>query len=54
MSYSSRRLADEPTSRFSDLTGTDYSQGAVDLAQKLAARDGFSNIKFLVCYSFVI
>ncbi|KAF7827431.1 EEF1A lysine methyltransferase 2 [Senna tora] len=33
---------------FSNLTGTDYSEGAVNLAQNLAARDGFSNIKFLV------
>lgn len=34
--------------RFSDLTGTDYSEGAVDLAQSLADRDGFTNVKFLV------
>ncbi|KAF5737843.1 methyltransferase-like protein 10-like [Tripterygium wilfordii] len=33
---------------FSDLTGTDYSEGAIDLARNLADRDGFSNIKFLV------
>ncbi|KAK7394187.1 hypothetical protein VNO78_14708 [Psophocarpus tetragonolobus] len=33
---------------FSDLTGTDYSERAVSLAQSLANRDGFSNIKFLV------
>lgn len=33
---------------FADLTGTDYSQAAIDLAQKLAARDGFSYIKFLI------
>ncbi|QCE12909.1 EEF1A lysine methyltransferase 2 [Vigna unguiculata] len=33
---------------FSDLTGTDYSERAVNLAQSLADRDGFSNIKFLV------
>ncbi|XP_016490507.1 uncharacterized protein LOC107810267 [Nicotiana tabacum] len=33
---------------FSDLTGTDYSEGAVDLAQSLADRDGFTNVKFLV------
>ncbi|KAJ7975791.1 Protein-lysine N-methyltransferase [Quillaja saponaria] len=33
---------------FSDLTGTDYSDGAINLAQSLAHRDGFSNIKFLV------
>ncbi|KAL3527000.1 hypothetical protein ACH5RR_011656 [Cinchona calisaya] len=32
---------------FSDLTGTDYSEGAIDLARSLADRDGFSNIKFL-------
>ena len=35
--------------RFSDLTGTDYSEGAISLAQHLASRNGFSNIKFLVC-----
>ncbi|KAG5528065.1 hypothetical protein RHGRI_028862 [Rhododendron griersonianum] len=34
--------------RFNDLTGTDYSEGAVDLARSLADRDGFTNIKFLV------
>ncbi|KAG5528062.1 hypothetical protein RHGRI_028860 [Rhododendron griersonianum] len=33
---------------FNDLTGTDYSEGAVDLARSLADRDGFTNIKFLV------
>ncbi|XP_027074649.1 uncharacterized protein [Coffea arabica] len=33
---------------FSDLTGTDYSEGAIDLARSLAHRDGFTNIKFLV------
>lgn len=33
---------------FSDLTGTDYSEGAISLAKSLADRDGFSNIKFLV------
>lgn len=33
---------------FSDLTGTDYSEGAIDLARSLADRDGFSNLKFLV------
>lgn len=33
---------------FSDLTGTDYSEGAIDLARSLADRDGFTNIKFLV------
>ncbi|KAI4346946.1 hypothetical protein L6164_007808 [Bauhinia variegata] len=33
---------------FSDLTGTDYSEGAINLAQRIANRDGFSNIKFLV------
>ncbi|MED6181681.1 hypothetical protein PIB30_021610 [Stylosanthes scabra] len=33
---------------FSDLTGTDYSEGAISLAQSLANRDGFSDIKFLV------
>lgn len=34
--------------RFSDLTGSDYSEGAIQLAQNLADRDGFPNIKFLV------
>lgn len=33
---------------FTDLTGTDYSGGAVDLARSLADRDGFTNLKFLV------
>ncbi|XVF81884.1 hypothetical protein PTKIN_Ptkin15bG0191700 [Pterospermum kingtungense] len=33
---------------FTDLTGTDYSEGAIDLARSLADRGGFSNIKFLV------
>ncbi|KAM3331980.1 hypothetical protein ACQJBY_027689 [Aegilops geniculata] len=33
---------------FSDLTGTDYSEGAIELARNLAARDGFATISFLV------
>ncbi|XP_058087346.1 uncharacterized protein LOC131234463 [Magnolia sinica] len=33
---------------FSDLTGTDYSEAAIDLARNLAARDGFTSINFLV------
>ncbi|XP_022143402.1 EEF1A lysine methyltransferase 2 [Momordica charantia] len=33
---------------FSNLTGTDYSEGAINLARSLAERDGFSNINFLV------
>jgi SAM-dependent methyltransferase len=33
---------------FTDLTGTDYSEGAIDLARGLANRDGFTYIKFLV------
>lgn len=33
---------------FSDLTGIDYSEGAISLAQNLAERDGFSKIRFLV------
>ncbi|XP_050230039.1 uncharacterized protein LOC126679142 [Mercurialis annua] len=33
---------------FSDLTGADYSERAIDLARKLADRDGFPNINFLV------
>uniref|UniRef100_M8CAB1 Methyltransferase-like protein 10 n=1 Tax=Aegilops tauschii TaxID=37682 RepID=M8CAB1_AEGTA len=32
---------------FSDLTGTDYSEGAIELARNLAARDGFTTISFL-------
>lgn len=37
-----------PGFRFTDLTGTDYSEGAIDLAQSLANRDGFTNLNFLV------
>ncbi|CAA6665431.1 unnamed protein product [Spirodela intermedia] len=33
---------------FTDLTGTDYSEGAIDLAQSLATRAGFSSINFVV------
>lgn len=33
---------------FSDLTGTDYSEGAIELARSIAIRDGFPNINFLV------
>ncbi|XP_028549575.1 EEF1A lysine methyltransferase 2 isoform X2 [Dendrobium catenatum] len=33
---------------FSDLTGTDYSEGAIELSRNLAVRNGFSHIKFLV------
>ncbi|KAG1368089.1 EEF1A lysine methyltransferase 2 [Cocos nucifera] len=33
---------------FSDLTGTDYSEGAIRLARNLAIRDGFPQISFLV------
>ncbi|XP_010924016.1 uncharacterized protein [Elaeis guineensis] len=33
---------------FSDLMGTDYSEGAIDLARNLAIRDGFPHINFLV------
>ena len=40
--------------RFSDLTGTDYSERAISLAQSLANRDGFSNVKFLVCSNFSV
>ena len=40
--------------RFSHLTGTDYSEGAVQLARSLADRDGFANINFLVGLNFEI
>ncbi|XP_008800933.2 EEF1A lysine methyltransferase 2 isoform X2 [Phoenix dactylifera] len=33
---------------FSDLMGTDYSEGAISLARNLAIRDGFPQINFLV------
>ncbi|WVZ69251.1 hypothetical protein U9M48_018065 [Paspalum notatum var. saurae] len=33
---------------FTDLTGVDYSEGAIELARNLAARDGFAAINFLV------
>ncbi|CAM8927318.1 unnamed protein product [Rhodiola kirilowii] len=33
---------------FTDLTGTDYVEGAVELARRLADRAGFAHIKFLV------
>ncbi|KAJ3670719.1 hypothetical protein LUZ60_008145 [Juncus effusus] len=33
---------------FMDLTGTDYSEDAIELARNLATRDGFSNINYLV------
>lgn len=33
---------------FSDLTGIDYSEGAIDLARNLAESNGFANINFLV------
>lgn len=33
---------------FTDLTGIDYSEGAIELARNLAARDGFATINFLV------
>lgn len=33
---------------FYDLTGIDYSEGAIDLARNLANRDGFPDIRFLV------
>ncbi|KAK1301448.1 hypothetical protein QJS10_CPB12g00309 [Acorus calamus] len=33
---------------FSHLTGTDYSEGAIDLARNLAVRDGLTSITFLV------
>ncbi|XP_031260698.1 EEF1A lysine methyltransferase 2-like [Pistacia vera] len=33
---------------FTDLTGVDYSEDAINLAQSISNRDGFSNINFLV------
>ncbi|CAN8275829.1 unnamed protein product [Cochlearia groenlandica] len=33
---------------FTDLTGTDYSEGAVELAQHLSQRDGYPSIRFMV------
>ncbi|KAL6626619.1 hypothetical protein ACP70R_030345 [Stipagrostis hirtigluma subsp. patula] len=33
---------------FTDLTGIDYSEGAIELARNLAIHDGFENINFLV------
>ncbi|XVE78671.1 hypothetical protein DITRI_Ditri13aG0165500 [Diplodiscus trichospermus] len=41
-------LQDLAKQGFTDLTGTDYSEGAIDLARSLADRGGFSSIKFLV------
>lgn len=38
--------------RFSDLTGTDYSEGAIQLARSLSERDGFPNINLLVWLNF--
>lgn len=32
---------------YSDLTGTDYNEAAVELVRNLAVRDGFTNINFL-------
>ena len=40
--------------RFCDLTGTDYSEGAIDLARNLSDRDGFGNINFLVQENFAL
>ncbi|KAL5228705.1 hypothetical protein ABZP36_016970 [Zizania latifolia] len=33
---------------FSDLTGIDYSEGAIEVARNVAIRDGFEHINFLV------
>ncbi|CAL1405358.1 unnamed protein product [Linum trigynum] len=41
-------LQDLSKQGFSDLTGVDYSEGAIKLARNLADRDGFSSINFLV------
>jgi len=39
--------------RFANLTGVDYSEGAIYLARGLADRDGFGAIDFLVFDSFL-
>lgn len=36
--------------RFSNLTGVDYSEGAINLARGLAERDGYKNVTFSVYF----
>lgn len=36
--------------RFTDLTGSDYSDGAIELAQAVAEREGLANITFVVSF----
>ncbi|KAK1661030.1 hypothetical protein QYE76_049189 [Lolium multiflorum] len=47
-SGSGRLLQQLAKQGFSDLTGIDYSEAAIELAQDLAFRDGFEHINFLV------
>uniref|UniRef100_A0ACD5VBM3 Uncharacterized protein n=1 Tax=Avena sativa TaxID=4498 RepID=A0ACD5VBM3_AVESA len=47
-SGSGRLLQQLAKQGFSDLTGIDYSEAAIELARNLAIRDGFENINFLV------
>lgn len=37
--------------RFIDLTGTDYSEGAVELSRAIAGRNNIDNVTFLVSFS---
>lgn len=37
--------------RFTDLTGTDYSEGAVELSRAIAGRNNVDNVTFLVSFS---
>lgn len=36
--------------RFTNLLGTDYSEGAVELARAVSDREGFANINFMVTF----
>lgn len=47
-SGSGRLLQQLAKQGFSDLTGIDYSEAAIELARNLAIRDGFEHINFLV------
>lgn len=48
MEFFTRSLTLAFHDRFSDLTGTDYSEEAIEHARNLAVRNGFSQINFLV------